>query len=156
MSFDRNAMPAIADYLADRGLKMIGSRSSKWKTTRCEFHDGSDSMRVNTQSGGWCCMACGVHGGDSVAYVMQADGLDFIDAARQLGCWIDDGNAPTKPFKPAGLRLADALVLVAHEALICALVATDACKGKAISETDKDRALRAAGRIQQLASEVTA
>ena len=71
MSFDRNAMPAIADVLTDRGLTLTGARSSPWRTTRCEFHDGSDSMRVNTVTGGWCCMACGVHGGDALAYPLR-------------------------------------------------------------------------------------
>ena len=155
MSFDRNAMPAIADYLAERGLTLTGARSSPWRTTRCEFHSGSDSMRANTVTGGWCCMACGVHGGDALAYAMQIDGLDFVEAARQLGCWVDDGNAPAKPFKPAGLRPTDALHLLAHEALICALVATDATKQQ-ITQADAQRARVAAGRIQQLVSEVIA
>ena len=42
-------------------------------------------MRVNTQSGGWCCMSCGESGGDVLAYHMKFHSLEFIDAAKQLG-----------------------------------------------------------------------
>jgi len=154
MGFDRTALPPIGDYLATRGLKLEGPRNSKWRTTRCEFHDGSDSMRVNTVSGGWCCMACGVHGGDALAYAMQVDSLDFVEACKQLHCWVEDNKPHTAPRRPAGLKPLDALELLGFESLICAVVTADACHGKPISDVDKDRALQAVGRIQQLVQEV--
>jgi len=155
MGFDRTALPQIADYLSERGLTLTGPRASKWRTTRCEFHSGSDSMRVNVISGGWCCMACGQHGGDALAYAMQADSLDFIEAAKQLGCWIEDNKPYTAPRRPAGLRPLDALEVLSFEAMVCAMVTSDAAHGKPISDVDKDRALQAVGRIQQLVQEVT-
>lgn len=156
MTIIQNAKPTIADFLETRGLKLTGPRGSHWKTTSCEFHSGSDSMRVNTQTGGWCCMACDAHGGDAVSYLMQVEGLDFVEACKALGCWQDDGKTPTKPFKPAGLRPHDALQILSIESLICALVSTDASHGKTISQTDAERCRVAAGRIQQIAGEVLA
>ncbi len=153
-SFDRAAVPSISDFLEGRGLVLTGPRSSKWRTTRCEFHSGSDSLRVNTSTSGWCCMSCGAHGGDSLSYLMQIDGLDFQTAARQLGCWRDDGQ-PHRVYKPAGLRPVDALAVLATESLIVAMVASDAAKGKPVSEVDAGRALAAAGRIQHIAREVS-
>ncbi len=91
MSFDRNLLPDPTSYFESEGLKLAGPRSAKWKTTRCEFH-GGNSMRINVASGWWRCMNCDEHGGDVLAYHMQAHGLEFIEAAKALGAWVDDGK----------------------------------------------------------------
>lgn len=97
--FQREHLPEPLTYFEDAGLRLIGS--GKWKTTRCEFHGGSDSLRINTETGGWCCMACGAKGGDVLAYHRQANGLDFIGAAKDLGAWQDnDGKEPTPARAP--------------------------------------------------------
>ena len=106
MSFNRDLLPDPPTYFAAQGLKLFGPRSAKWKTTACIFHGGSDSLRINTGSGGWRCMACGVHGGDVLAYHQQVHTLSFIEAAQDLGSWLDDGN----PAAPAGRRKAPAKV----------------------------------------------
>lgn len=54
-SFDRAALPDTESYFEAEGFDLKGP--GKWKTTRCDFHGGSDSMRVNTEGGGWVCMA---------------------------------------------------------------------------------------------------
>jgi putative DNA primase/helicase len=92
MSFDRARLPDIVHYLEDQGLTLIGQ--GQWKTTACTLHGGSDSMRVNTASGGWVCMACGAKGGDALAYHMQATEQDFTAAAKDLGAWVDDDQPP--------------------------------------------------------------
>jgi DNA primase len=58
---------------------------AKWKTTECIFHDGSDSMRINSESGGWVCMACGEKGRDVLAFYMRRHGVDFVSGAKALG-----------------------------------------------------------------------
>ena len=70
MPFDRNRLPEPVSYFEGQDLLLTGPRSAKWKTTACVFHTGTDSMRINTASGGWCCMSCGVKGGDVLAYHM--------------------------------------------------------------------------------------
>ena len=102
MGFDRTRLPDPATYFESQSLKLTGPRSAKWKTGACQFHGGSDSLRVNVSSGAWVCMACGAKGGDVLAYHMQAHCVEFVDAARQLGAWIDD-DKPTPVQKPAPL-----------------------------------------------------
>ena len=93
MTFDRDRLPNPAEYFDDRGFTLSGPRSAKWKTTRCPFHGGSDSMRVNVHSGGWCCMNCGAKGGDVLSFEMQLTGAEFVPAAKALGAWIDGFQA---------------------------------------------------------------
>jgi hypothetical protein len=54
-------------------------------------------MRINTATGGWCCMACGVHGGDVLAYHQQIHTLTFIEAAQDLGAWLEDDKPTDRP-----------------------------------------------------------
>lgn len=56
----------------------------KFKTTCCVFHGGRDSMRINSQTGAFNCMACGVQGEDEVAYLMQRHGIGREDATKVL------------------------------------------------------------------------
>ena len=106
MTFDRNLLPDPTSYFEAQGLKLTGPRSAAWKTTECRFHIGSDSMRVNVQTGGYCCMNCGAKGGDVLSYEMQATGADFVGACKALGAWVDDGK-PHAPQKPAPLSHAE-------------------------------------------------
>ena len=85
MSFIRDRLPDALDYFAREGLEL--SARGKWRTARCVFHDGSDSMRINTQTGGFCCMVCEAKGGDVLAFHMQRHGLGFVDACKALGAW---------------------------------------------------------------------
>ena len=150
MSFDRNLLPDPVAYFEDQGLILAGPRSTNWKTTECKFHDGSDSMRINTASGGWCCMSCGAKGGDVLSYHMQLHGLEFIGAAQQLGAWIDDGR-PAQKHKPTPLPPRAALQVLAFESLLVAVAAGNVAHGTTLSEIDRSRVMAAAGRINRLA-----
>lgn len=58
---------------------------SKWLTVKCLFHsDSNPSMRVNLESGGFCCLACGAKGGDIISFEMQRSGLSFIQAVNKI------------------------------------------------------------------------
>ena len=150
MSFNRDNLPDPSDYFEGVGLVLKGP--GKWKTTRCEFHDGSDSMRVNTASGAWVCMACGAKGGDVLAYEMQSTGTEFMQAAKALGAWVDDGRAPTQA-KPTALSPRAALGALAFETLLVAVAAGNVSKGVALSDDDRHRVMVAAGRIQHIAGD---
>src|SRR5438445_13818377 len=93
--FVRSSLPDPAEYFEGQGLKLVGR--GKWRSTRCVFHGGSDSMRINIDSGGFCCMNCGARGGDVLTYAMQAQGLAFTEAARSLGAWVDGGKPDRIP-----------------------------------------------------------
>ena len=97
MPFDRRNLPDPISYYESEGLKLTSR--GKWRTTACQFHGGSDSMRINTETGAFACMAgCGARGGDVLAYHMAQHGLEFVEAAKALGAWIDDGR-PARRWK---------------------------------------------------------
>lgn len=154
MSFHHDRLPEPLGYYQERAGLKFRERKGKWRTTRCEFHGGTDSMRINTASGAFVCMACGVKGGDVLAYHMQAHGLEFVDAAKALGAWVDDGR-PQTPQKPAPLPPRAALEVLSAEANLVAVAAANIAYGVSLSADDLSRILTAAGRITKI-SEVFA
>lgn len=155
MSYDRTRLPEPASYYEGQGLALKGPRAAKWKTTRCDFHGGSDSMRVNVANGAFKCMACNVGGGDVLAYHMQANGLEFVDAAKALGAWADDGK-PHKPQKPTTLPPRAALEVLGFEATLVAVAAGNLAQGVTLTDDDRKRLMLCAGRINRIAGEYSA
>lgn len=154
MTFDRKLLPDPTTYFENQGLLLKGPRSAKWRSTACNFHGGSDSMRINTQSGGWCCMSCGESGGDVLAYSMKLHGLEFGEAARQLGAWVEDGN-PQRRQKPTALPPRAALGVIGFECTLVAMAAGNLAKGVILSDADRARVMLAAGRINRITGEFT-
>lgn len=148
MAFDRRNLPDPISYYEADGLKLTSR--GKWRTTECKFHGGSDSMRVNTDSGAFACMAgCGARGGDVLAYHMAQHGLEFVEAAKALGAWVDDGK-PSAPRKPTPLTPRQALEVLAVEANLVAIAAGNVAHGVVLSQVDLSRVLTASGRITRL------
>ena len=149
MTFDRRNLPDAVTFYESRGLVLTGR--GKWRTTSCTFHGGSDSMRINIDSGAFCCMAgCGARGGDVLAYHMADAGDQFIEAAKALGCWIDDGR-PATQHKPTALPPRAALELLGGECMLVAVAAGNLAHGVALTDDDRRRLLQAAGRIDHVA-----
>ena len=148
--FDRARLPDPTDYYTGTAGLIFRERKGKWRTTECRFHGGRDSMRINTSTGAFCCMAgCGARGGDVLAYHMAERGLSFTDAAKALGAWVDDGRAA--PTRPAPLPARDALQLLAAESNLIAVAAANLAHGVALAHVDLARLLQAAGRITRIA-----
>lgn len=147
---DKSALPDPVSYFEGQGLVLKGRGT--WRTTSCTFHGGSDSMRINVQSGAWICMSCGIKGGDLIAYYMAAHLVDFPDACRALGAWRDGAPTRTKPM-PFSARAA--LEVLERESLIAAVAAENVAKGIALSDTDCARLVVAAGRIRRVREGVT-
>ena len=155
MPLMREHLPEPQAYFEGQGLAVVGRGA--WRTTRCVFHGGSDSMRVNMRSGAFCCMAgCGARGGDVLAYHMAVRGLGFVQAAKDLGAWRDDPEGPASwaPRRPLGLPARDALALLREDALVVAIAAGNLAHGMALSEQDRRRLLACAARVQRIADEV--
>jgi hypothetical protein len=146
MPVARERIPHTREVLEQHGQRPQGR--GDWLTFGCELHGGSDSLRVNTKTNGWCCMACGAKGGDAIAYVMQLDGIGFVDAAKQLGCWDEaaHGPAPSNP-RPAGLSAPDALYLLREEARLIGTAWAMQRAGHVLTDAESERALQAVGRI---------
>ena len=148
MPFDRRNLPDAVTYYEKEGLKLTSR--GKWRTTECKFHGGSDSMRINPASGAFVCMAgCGARGGDVLAYHMAQHGLEFVEAAKALGAWIDDGR-PATQHKPTPLSPRQALEVLAVEANLVAIAAANVAHGVVLSQVDLSRVLTASGRITRL------
>lgn len=149
MALNRSLFPEAVSYFENRGLTLKGPLSAKWKTTSCNFHGGSDSMRVNVTSGAWVCMSCGEKGGDVLAYEMKDSGVGFVEAAKILGCWVDDGR-PYVPTKPTPLSPRQALSVMAFESTLSAVAAANMAHGLTLTDTDRARLMVAANRINRL------
>jgi CHC2 zinc finger len=147
MAFRRELLPDPVSYFEGQDLRLKGP--GNWKTTRCVFHDGSDSMRVNVKSGGWCCMACNRKGGDVLAYHMMAYGMEFVDAAKNIGAWVDD-DKPVVSQKPAPLPPRAALQVIGFEATLTAIAAGNVARGVALTDVDLARVMAACNRITRL------
>ncbi|HRN76598.1 CHC2 zinc finger domain-containing protein [Ottowia sp.] len=149
MSFDRNLLPEPIGFYENDGLVLTGR--GKWRTTSCVFHGGSDSMRINTTTGAWRCMACDEKGGDVLAYRMAVTGEDFVTAARALDAWVNDGRPAL--YRPTTLSPRDALALLAQEANLVAVTAANIANGVPVTRSDLDRTLTSAGRINLVVRE---
>jgi len=89
--FSRKKLPSSITYYESQGIKLKGNGS--WRDAICPFHkDTNPSLRVNAEKGAFRCMACGAHGGDLLSFHMHRHGLGFIEAAKQLGAWIEAKN----------------------------------------------------------------
>ncbi len=144
MSFDRQALPEPESYFQNTGLILQGR--GKWRTTTCHFHGGRTTMRVNIESGAWVCMSCSQKGGDVLAYEMQTSGADFVTAAHSLGAWMDDGRPPA-PATPKAFSARDALSVLASEANLAAVAASNVAYGTQLTSDDLARLQTAAQRI---------
>lgn len=151
MSLDRNQLPSAELYFDAEGAPLVGK--GKWRTTRCDFHGGSDSMRVNVDSSGWICMSCGVKGGDLIGYVMQRHGVDFVAAVKTLGAWVEDGRPTPKSHRPFSAR--DAVSVLSEDLHLCALVLSAARGGVIPTDADWQSFLRAAGRCIAISKEAS-
>lgn len=142
--FIKDQLPDVLSYLDLQGLKVTGK--GKWVTTECRLHGGSDSLRWNTNTGGFVCMACGAKGGDVLAYHMLANGMEFPEAAQELGAW-DQSAAGNEVYKPKPLPAGAALEVLGFEALLVAVAAGNIANGVKLTATDKERLFLAARRI---------
>jgi hypothetical protein len=156
MSLIRERLPEPQAYYECQDLVLAGKGA--WRTTRCAFHGGSDSMRVNVRNGSFACMAgCGARGGDVLAYHMAAHGLGFVEAARDLGAWEDEPQHEARrrpPCRPLGLPAREALALLCEDAMVVAIAAGNLARGCSLTEADLQRLREGAARIQRIADEV--
>lgn len=148
MTFIRASLPDPVTYFEAQGLHLKGR--GKWRSARCPLH-GGESLRLNIETGAYVCMGgCDFHGGDVLAFHMAAHGLEFQEAARALGAWAEDGRPLRGRVKPAPLPPRAALQVLGFEATLTAVAAGNLARGVVLSDADRDRLLRAAGRIHKL------
>jgi hypothetical protein len=147
--FDRERLPDPLTYYTEQAGLVFKERRGRWRTTRCEFHGGSDSMRVNVESGAFCCMSCGASGGDVLAYHMRLHRMGFVEAARALGAWRSDprGQLTRIDRRPASLSAADALALIRTDVESLAIEAARAAKVGEIEPPVREYLIKTAARV---------
>ena len=87
--FSRKALPTTSHYYeTQQGMTLKGG--GEWLDAICPFHpDTKPSLRINIEKGAYRCMVCGARGGDVLAFHMHRNGLGFIQAAKELGAWVE-------------------------------------------------------------------
>ena len=149
--FIRDRLPDAVSYFEAEGVPLVGP--GRWKTGPCHFHGGSDSLRVNVQTGAFRCMACEVKGGDVLAYMMQRHGIEFVDAARSLGAYVEDGKPLRGQTQPTTLSARAAMELAALDLQTALIVISDIKAGVIPSPADWQTFIGCAARVGALAEE---
>jgi hypothetical protein len=149
MAFNRERLPDPIAYYQAQGLNLMGAHQAAWRTTQCQFHSGSDSMRIKVITGAFVCMACGARGGDVLAYEMAVHGIGFVEAAKRLGAWVGN-SAPQRHIRPTALTARDALSVLADEANLIAIESGRMAQGIKPSPEDRARFLLAVGRFNHV------
>lgn len=86
--FVRQLLPNSIEYFRSQGIVLKGKGA--WRDALCPFHnDTSPSLRVNIERGAYRCMVCGAHGGDVLAFHQHKHGLNFVNACKELGAWVE-------------------------------------------------------------------
>lgn len=86
--FVRARLPVSTEYYPKQGIELKGHGA--WRDAICPFHkDTKPSLRINIEKGAYRCMVCGAHGGDVLAFHQHKHGLNFIEACKQLGAWME-------------------------------------------------------------------
>lgn len=152
--FVRDRLPDPVSYYEGEGLRLVGP--GKWRTTECRFHGGSDSMRINTETGAFVCMACGVKSGDVLGYEMQMHGREFVEAAMALGAWEPTANPRGVKHKPLPFSARAALEVLRFDALHIMVAGCNLAQGLTLSEQERSALVDAAARIERIATEVSA
>jgi putative DNA primase/helicase len=96
--FRKELVPNAIEYFAQQALALSGR--GKQRQAPCPVHGGSDSLSVNVETNCFYCFACGAKGGDMLSLHRQVHGLSFVDAARDLGAWVDQTGAADGKSRP--------------------------------------------------------
>ncbi|MGH8320551.1 MAG: DNA primase [Gammaproteobacteria bacterium] len=131
-----------ATGLLERLESVRKTGESRW-IARCPAHpDKTPSLAVRELSDGTILLHCFAE--CSAAEIVSAVGLTLGDLfpARNLPDGKHSAAGQRRPFDSE-----TTLKLVAREALVCALAASDAAAGKTLTEVDAQRCAFAAGRI---------
>ncbi len=149
MSFNKDLLPAPADYYEGQGLTIAKRGSKGWRGTNCPFCDSRDNGNINLDSGAFHCWGCGAKGGDLISFHQAMHGGDFVETVKALGAWVEDGK-PFNRTKPKAISASDAMDLLGHEIQLAAIAITAHVKGKPTSEEEAARLRVASGRINSV------
>ncbi len=154
MNFRKDQGLDPIEYFSGQATVSKGGQSP-WRTTACHIHGGRDSLRFRADTGRWVCMACGAKGGSVIDHYMQLRSCSFPEAAKALGVWrekagpVGDGTSSKRTALPAR----DAIGALYVESHLVAVAALNVANGVTLTSADKERLIKAAGRIQLIAED---
>jgi DNA primase len=84
----RSLLPSPIKYYKTQNIDL--KSRGEWCDAICPFHpDKKPSLRIKLENGAYRCMVCGAHGGDVLAFHRHKHGLNFVEACKQLGAWVE-------------------------------------------------------------------
>ena len=138
---DRSGLPALDDYCRASGLKHRSGRGNvqRWDCDLAE-HSHQGNLAITVDRGLWCCHG-GCGGGDVLDLHMDRFGLSFVDACRDLGCWIQEPGQPRQNAPGS--------------TIVAAPVSRPPAKPDRAAEADSARKIARAGGIWNAARPIT-
>ena len=112
--FDRTLLPNPSVYYGQ--LFTLKGSKTQVLVPCCFHHDKSPSLSINMTKGIFNCLGCGVKGGDVLDFHKLKHGLNTIEAAKDLGAWIDTKGDTQDELAARKKKIADADK--AHKALL--------------------------------------
>jgi len=95
---ERSLLPSAEAFFGSRtkGFRRYGRRAR----ARCPFHPRAEhqNFSIDLERGLYKCFVCGACG-DMLTFVMEQDGVGFIEAARQLGALVPGDDAEERRFR---------------------------------------------------------
>ena len=150
MPYSRERLPDPITYYEAQGLNIQRRGRGPWRASSCPFCQSRDNFNINLESGGFHCWGCAAKGGDVLAFHMAHASLDFVSAAKALGCWVEDGKPSTRPPRPDQLSPRDAITLMADDANYLAIFSSLLINQRPLTESDHAEALSAVARILKI------
>jgi DNA primase len=96
--FSREALPPAIPYYASQGIELTGS--GQWLKAICPFHnDTNPSLNVKVNNGAYRCFVCNAKGGDILDFHQQRHNLNFVQACRELGAWVEGSKLTINQMK---------------------------------------------------------
>lgn len=125
-------------------LNKVRGRNGNWVACCPAHEDRSPSMTIRETPDGKILMHC--FSGCSIGEIAGAIGVDLSDLFPPSD--TADYAKPQRPMRQRFLA-SDLLKVIAFEATVVAIAANDVAKGRTLNQTDRDRLLQAAGRINE-------
>jgi len=104
--FDRTLLPSSSLYYGQ--LFTLKGSKTQVLVPCCFHHDKNPSLSINLTKGTFNCLGCGAKGGDVLDFHKLKHGLNTIEAAKDLGAWIDTKGDTQDELAARKQKIADA------------------------------------------------
>lgn len=97
---DTAALLSRVDIVEVINARVPLAKSGAEYEARCPFHtEETPSFKVSPSKQFYHCFGCGANG-DAIKFLVEHDGMSFLDACRELGADVPEPNAPPAERQP--------------------------------------------------------